>query len=62
MSIGYSQKNFRTETSNDTLFPKVHDCFGEIGTLNTRHIEVKDNVNPAILPAYKVLHALKPKW
>ena len=44
------------------FFSEFHDCFGEIGTLNTtHHIEVKGNVKPVITPVRKVPHALKPK-
>ena len=42
--------------------PEFSDCFGEIGTLkNTHHIEIKDNVNPAVTPLRKIHLALKPK-
>ena len=42
--------------------PEFSDCFGEIGTLkNTHHIEIKDNVNPAVTPLRKIPLALKPK-
>ena len=56
------KKNCRIETSSEKLFSELHDCFGEIGTLNTtHHIEVKDNVKPVVTPVRKVPHALKPK-
>ena len=33
----------KLETNSETFFSEFHDCFGEIGTLNTiHHIEVKD--------------------
>ena len=52
----------RTETNSERFFSEFHDCFGEIGTLNTtHHIEVKDNVKPVVTPVHKVPHALKPK-
>ena len=52
----------RIETNGEMFFSEFHDCFGEIGTLNTtHHIEVKDNVKPVITPIRKVPHALKPK-
>ena len=52
----------RIETNGETFFSEFHDCFGEIGTLNTtHHIEVKDNVKPVVTPVRKVPHALKPK-
>ena len=39
----------RIETNSKTIFSEFHDCFGEIGTLNTtHHTEVKDNVNPVV--------------
>ena len=41
----------RIETNGETFFPEFHDCFGEIGTLNTtHHIEVKGNVKPVVTP------------
>ena len=52
----------RIETNGETFFSEFHDCFGEIGTLNTtHHIEVKGNVNPVVTPVRKIPHALKPK-
>ena len=37
------------ETNNETFFSEFHDCFGEIGTLNTAyHTEVKGNVKPVV--------------
>ena len=52
----------RIETNSEMFFSELHDCFGEIGTLNTTdHIEVKDNVKPVVTPVRKVPHALKPK-
>ena len=52
----------RIETNKEMFFSEFHDCFGEIGTLNTtNHIEVKDNVKPVVNPFRKVPHALKPK-
>ena len=50
------------ETNSEMFFSEFHDCFEEIGTLNTtHHIEVKDNVKPVVTPVRKVPHALKPK-
>ena len=50
------------ETNSEKFFSEFHDCFGEIGTLNTtHHIEVKDNVKPVVTPVHKAPHALKPK-
>ena len=44
------------------FFSEFHDCFEEIGTLNTtHHIEVKDNVKLVVIPVRKVPQALKPK-
>ena len=41
----------RIETNKEMFFSEFHDCFGEIGTLNTtHHIEVKDNVKPVVNP------------
>ena len=52
----------RIETNTETFFSKFHDCFGEIGTLNTtHHIEVKDNIKPVVIPVRIVPHVLKPK-
>ena len=52
----------RIETNKEMFFSEFHDCFGEIGTLNTtHHIEVKDNVKPVVTPVRNVPHALKPK-
>ena len=52
----------RIETNSETFFSEFHDCFGEMGTLNTtHHIEVKENVKPVVNPARKAPHALKPK-
>ena len=52
----------RIETNSETFFSEIHDCFGEIGTLNTtHHIEVKENVKPVVTLVHKVPHALKPK-
>ena len=49
-----------SETNSEKFFSEFHDCFGEIGTLNTtHHIEVKDNVKPAVTPVRKVPHTLK---
>ena len=49
----------RIETSNDTPFPKFHDCSGEIGILNVpHHIEV---TKPLVTPVGKVPHVDKPK-
>ena len=51
----------RIETNSETLFSEFHDCFREIGTLNTTHqIEVIDNVKPVVTPVRKVPQALKP--
>ena len=53
---------FRIQTNGETFFSEFHDCFGEIGTLNTtHHIEVKHNVKPVVTPVRKVPHELKPK-
>ena len=42
--------------------PEFSDCFGEIGTLNiTRHIEIKNNVNPVVTLVRKTPRVLKPK-
>ena len=50
------------ETNSETFFSESHNCFGEIGTLNTtHHIEVKDNVKPVVAPVHKVPHALERK-
>ena len=44
------------------LCQKFHDCFGEIGTLNTTHrIEVKDNVKSVVITVRKVPHGLKSR-
>ena len=43
----------RTEKSNETFFSESHDCFGEIGTLNTT--EVKDNAKPVVTKLEKEL-------
>ena len=52
----------RIETNSETFFSEFHDCFGEIGTLNTtHHIEVKDNAEPVVTLVRKVPHALEPK-
>ena len=52
----------RIETNSETLFSEFHDCFGEIGTLNTtHHIEVKSNVKPVVTPVHKVPHILKQR-
>ena len=38
------------------------DCFGDLGTLNrTYHIELKDNVQPTVVPPCKVPFALRDK-
>ena len=43
----------RIEKNNDTFFSESHDCFEEIGTLNTT--EVKDNVKPVVTKLEKEL-------
>ena len=45
----------RIERNSETFFSEFHDCFGEIGTLDTtHHIEIKDNVKPVVNPVHKV--------
>ena len=52
----------RTETNSETFFSEFHDCFAEIGTLNTtHHIEVKDNVRLVVTAPRKVPDVLKLK-
>ena len=60
--LEFIKRTCRTETNNETFFSEFHDCFREIGTLNTtHHIEVKDNVKPLVTPVRKVPHVFKPK-
>ena len=44
------------------FFSEFHNCFGEIGPLNTTHqTEGKIQVQTSIYPLYKVPLVLKPK-
>ena len=66
----------QVEANSETVFSEFHDCFREIGTLNTtHHIEVREmgtlntthhtegkyNVKPVVTPVQKVPQVLKPK-
>ena len=56
------KKICRNETNNEMFFSEFHDCFGEIGPLNTTHqTEGKIQVQTSIYPLYKVPLVLKPK-
>ena len=47
---------------NEMSLSEFHDCFGEIGTLNTTHrIEVKANVKSVVTTVRKVPHGLKSR-
>ena len=46
----------------DYILDDYLDCFGDLGALNrTYHIELKDNVQPTVVPPRKVLFALRDK-
>ena len=48
--------------SDEQFYSEFSVCVGEIGTLkNTHHIEIKDNVTPAITLVRKITNTLKPK-
>ena len=54
-------KVHRSDSFNPDQITKDYvDCFGEVGILkNTYHIELKEDVNPVVIPPRNVPYALK---